>query len=86
MSASVSAIIAIILSLGGLYLVAGQNAKRYRAAELPAPAAERLRRLGLMLLLLPLPVLIIQGQTSPFILWLGALSVLGLGLALRRPS
>jgi len=86
MSAVATAIGAIALSLAGVHLLAQQNAKRHRAADVTPRADTRRLRLGYSLLLAPLLLLSMQGQTAPFVLWLGALSVAGWFIALRRPS
>ena len=86
MSASVATVITVLLSLAGLYLLAQQDAKRRRAAGLEPAGSGQLRAYGYCLLLAPLPVLAFNGQTSPFILWLGILSVVGWFIALKKPS
>lgn len=86
MSASVTTVIAVLLSLAGLYLLAQQDAKRRRAAGLDPTGSGRLHAYGYCLLLAPLPLLAFHGQTSPFILWLGALSVAGWLIARKKPS
>lgn len=80
-------VFAIALSALGIALLAHQNAKRRRAAGLKPRSQSRTQMMiAYGLILAPLPLLLVHGQTSPFILWVAVLSVIGWGIALRQPS
>ncbi|MDX2307104.1 MAG: hypothetical protein NW216_02580 [Hyphomicrobium sp.] len=87
MSANLAAVLAIVVSLLGIALIASSDGKRRRAFNLPPRHESRaLRIVAWLLILVPPMALLARQETAPIMLWLGALSVAGWIIAVRRPA
>ncbi|WP_116367028.1 hypothetical protein [Parahaliea mediterranea] len=78
---------ACLLSSLGFAWLAAVNPKRRRVYGLARPAAPApWQKLAMALLVLaPGVLLLLCGQVAGFVLWLGAITVIGWVVALRRP-
>lgn len=86
MSAAVATILAIAVSAAGIALLAIFNAKRRRVFGLPERGGRAAVLLGAALLLAPFIVLLVRAETAPVAMWLGAVTVAGWTVAMRRPN
>ncbi|MDX2288592.1 MAG: hypothetical protein NW217_07195 [Hyphomicrobiaceae bacterium] len=86
MNANLASVIAIVVSLTGILLLAFENPKRRRAFGLPPHNSATLWRAAWILILLPPLYLLARQETAPLMMWLGALSVAGWVVAMRRPK
>ena len=77
-----SASLAIIASVAGVALLALFDPKRGRAVgEMRPPAAPPFKWTARALIFAPGAILALQGAWSPFAIWIGAVSVIGWGVA-----
>ncbi|GAB3273163.1 hypothetical protein GCM10027297_06230 [Parahaliea aestuarii] len=81
-------LVASLLSGLGLAWLAAVNPKRRRVYGLsrPAPVVPWQKWAMAVLVLLPGVLLVVFGQVAGFVLWLGAVTVIGWMVALRRPA
>ena len=86
MSVNFATILAIAVSLAGIVLLATANAKRRRAFDLPQRYSRALQLLAWLLVAIPPLALLARQETTPLVLWIGALSAAGWIVAMRRPS
>lgn len=86
MSAAAATILAIAVSTAGVTLLAVFNAKRRRSFGLPARNGRAAVLLGAALIIVPFVLLLMRAETAPVVMWLGAVTITGWVVAMRRPS
>ncbi|MEM1051525.1 MAG: hypothetical protein AAGI28_05450 [Pseudomonadota bacterium] len=82
-----STIVATVISTVAIWLASQRNPKRRRSAGLKKIATAPLVKWGLLLVsITPGVALVALGNTSGFICWFAAITVIGWLVAVKRPS
>lgn len=79
-------LLSLLFSGLGLAYLNHTDAKRRRTYKLPAYQKPQLRKWVWWLVLVPCPLLILFGQWAALVMWATAISLVGWGLAVRKPT
>ncbi len=79
-------ILALVISSAGVLYLASTNAKRLRAFNRQVPDARRWALVARIAIFAPGILLITGGFTAAFVIWMGAITVLGWGIAAFSPT
>src|SRR5690606_23681044 len=86
MSAAIATILGIAVSTTGIALLALNNPKRRRSFGLPGRRSRAAMLLGAALVAAPPVLLLARAEAAPVVMWLGAVTVAGWAVAMRRPN
>lgn len=85
MTSTMLTLLALSISAAALTFLSHTDAKRRRTYKLPAYEAPQKRKWAWCMVFSPLPILMIHGHWPAFIMWLAGISLVGWGLAVRKP-
>lgn len=82
----IATLVSLLISGVALVFLNHTDAKRRRAYKLPAWDKPNQRKWAWWIVCLPLPILVMTEQWSALVMWATAISLIGWGLAVRKPS